>query len=167
MKFTSLQTCKDPTRWDGFFLKMALVCAEQSKDPDTKVGAVIVGPNREIRSTGFNGFPRGIADSDDRLFVRETKLKLIVHAELNAILAAARVGVPLDGCVLYLAATDSTGLVWGGPPCLRCTTHVIQAGITHIVSPPTKLESKWREELEVSRQILCEAQVDHSEIAYF
>ena len=109
------------TRWDNHFLRLAQVHAEMSKDPNTRVGAVIVGPDREIRATGFNGFPRRICDDPVRLQDRETKLQLVVHAECNAICAAARVGVPLLGCTLYLAATDDTGAVWGGPPCTRCT----------------------------------------------
>ena len=125
-------------RWDRHFLQLALAHARMSKDPSTQVGAVIVGPDREIRSAGFNGFPRGIADTPERLANRDTKLELIVHGELNAITAAARVGIPLLGCTLYVAATDDTGLVWGGPPCTRCTVHVIQAGIRHVCSAPQK-----------------------------
>ena len=55
-----------------------------SKDPSTKVGCVVVGQDREIRSTGFNGFPRGISDDLDRLTDREQKYPLICHAEENA-----------------------------------------------------------------------------------
>jgi deoxycytidylate deaminase len=69
---------------------------------------------------------------------KETKLRLVVHAEVNAILNAARVGIPLKGCTLYLAATDDTGAVWGGPPCTRCSLDMIQAGITRVVSLPFK-----------------------------
>src|ERR1700733_15498817 len=103
-------------RWHRHFLSIAEACALMSKDPSTKVGAVIVGPDREIRSTGFNGLPRGIDDTDERLSDRDTKLKLVVHAEMNAVLNAARFGVSLKGCALYLSATDNSGLVWGGPP---------------------------------------------------
>jgi hypothetical protein len=85
-------------RWDHHFLRLCQDHARMSKDPSTRVGAVIVGPDGEIRSAGFNGFPRGILDSDDRLNDRETKLKLMVHGEMNAILAAARVGTPVKGC---------------------------------------------------------------------
>lgn len=59
-------------RWDRHFLRLAAEHARMSKDPSTKVGAVIVGPDREIRSAGFNGFPRGIEDTDERLHDRET-----------------------------------------------------------------------------------------------
>lgn len=102
------------TRWDDHFLRLALNNAKMSKDPRTQVGSVIVGPDREVRSMGFNGFPRGIEDTLERLHDRDMKLKLIVHGEMNAILNAVRIGVSTRGCTLYLAATDDTGLIWGG-----------------------------------------------------
>lgn len=148
-------------RWDHYFLEMALHCASLSKDPNTRVGAVIIGADRAIRSTGYNGFPRGIEDTIPRLHDREAKLKLMVHAELNAIINAARNGVAIEGCSLYLAATDDSGIVWGGPPCIRCTTHVIQAGILRVISYPAKTPSKWAEELKEAGELLEEANVEH------
>lgn len=137
-----------------------------SKDPSTKVGAVIVGPDREIRSTGFNGFPRGIADTDERLNDRDIKLSLVVHAEMNAILNAARIGVSLKGCTLYLTATDDSGAVWGGAPCTRCAVEIIQSGITEIVSRPFKLvPSRWEESVKTARMLLEEAGILYREIA--
>lgn len=152
------------SRWDQHFLDLALLNARMSKDPSTKVGAVIVGPDREIRSAGFNGLPRGIADTPDRLLDRETKLKLIVHAEMNAILNAARIGTALKGCTLYLAATDDSGLVWGGPPCTRCTVETIQSGISHIVSHPFKKgPSNWAADVAFAGDLLAEAGVEYRE----
>jgi dCMP deaminase len=147
-------------RWDNHFLDLAVHHARMSKDPRTKVGALIVGPDREIRSTGFNGFPRGIADTPERLNDQETKLRLVVHAEMNAILAAARVGIRTKGCVMYLAATDDTGMIWGGPPCTRCAVEMIQAGIVGVVSRPQKaVPSRWHADLAVARAVLDEAGV--------
>lgn len=153
-------------RWDRHFLNLAAEHARMSKDPNTRVGSIIVGPDREIVSAGFNGFPRGIADSAERLADRETKLAMVVHAEMNAVLAAARIGVRLKGCMLYLAATDDTGMVWGGPPCTRCTVEVIQAGIAEIVSWPFKDgSSKWKADVERARHLLVEAGVIYREVA--
>jgi hypothetical protein len=73
-------------RWDRHFLDLARCCAAMSKDPSTRVGAHIVGPDREVRSTSFKGFPRGVADAVDRLGVREATLRLMVHGEVNALL---------------------------------------------------------------------------------
>lgn len=152
-------------RWDRHFLALALLNARMSKDPSTQVGAVIVGPDREVRSTGFNGFPRGIIDTPERLNDREQKLRLIVHAETNAILNAARIGVSVKGCTLYLTATDSSGLVWGGPPCTRCTVEIIQSGIAEIVSYPVKaIPSRWHEDLKLSGELLRECAMRFREV---
>lgn len=152
-------------RWDLHFLRLALDNATMSKDPRTQVGSVIVGPDREIRSAGFNGFPRGIADTLERLHDRETKMKLVVHGEMNAILNAARIGISTKGCSLYLAATDETGLVWGGPPCTRCVVEIIQAGITEIVSFGVKsAPSRWHDDLAFARKLLDEVGIVYREI---
>jgi dCMP deaminase len=152
-------------RWNSHFLQLALDHARMSKDPNTRVGSIIVGPDREIVSAGFNGFPRGIADTPDRLNDRDIKLRLIVHAEMNAILAAARIGVSVKGCTLYLAAMDESGLVWGGPPCTRCTVELIQAGIARIISwKERNTPSRWSDDLRLSRQLLDEASIPLIEI---
>ena len=153
-------------RWDRHFLGLALYHSRLSKDPSTRVGSVIVGPDREILSAGFNGFPRGVADTPERLNDRATKLQLVVHAEMNALLAAARTGMRLKGCTLFLAATDSSGMVWGGPPCTRCTVEIIQVGISEIVSYPVKsAPSKWHSDLLTARSLIEEVGIRYREIA--
>jgi len=151
-------------RWDRHFLQLCLDHARMSKDPSTRVGAIIVGPDKEVISAGFNGFPKGVVDSQERLNDRESKLELIVHAEMNAVLAAARIGAPLRGCTMYISATNNNGLIWGGPPCVRCAVEAIQAGITHIVSWPAKnVPSRWHDSLAKSKVILSEAGIDYRE----
>lgn len=155
-------------RWDRHFIRMSMLHSEMSKDPNTRVGSVVVGPDRELLSAGFNGFPRGIADTAERLEDRDTKLKLIVHAEMNALLAAARTGVRIKGCTLYLSATDNSGMVWGGPPCTRCTVEIIQAGISEVVSlPPKAVPSRWHEDLALSKILLTEAGVIYREVSLY
>jgi deoxycytidylate deaminase len=85
---------------------------------------------------------------------------------MNAIAHAARVGVPLKGCTLYVAATNyREDAVWGGPPCTRCTVHVIQAGIVEVVSLPIKTApSRWHASLTVARGLLAEAGVRYREV---
>lgn len=152
-------------KWDLRFLELAKLTASWSKDPSTKIGAVVVGPDMEIRSTGFNGFPRGVEDTDERLNNREEKLALVVHAEMNAILNAARVGTRIEGCTMYLAATNKSGAVWGGPPCVRCAVEVIQAGITTVVSYPKKsAPSRWQSSLAAAEVLLKEAGVNLVEV---
>jgi len=153
-------------RWDRHFIGLSLYHSRLSKDPSTRVGSVIVGPDREILSAGFNGFPRGIADTPERLADRDMKLKLVVHAEMNALLAAARTGMRLKGCTLYLCATDDSGLVWGGPPCTRCTVEIIQVGIREIVSYPVKaIPSRWKDDLALARQLIEEAGIKYRELS--
>jgi len=152
--------------WDQYFLDMCLFVANKSKDPSTKVGAVIVGPDNEVRGTGYNGFPRGIHDTEARLKDRDTKIKLVVHAEMNAVLAAARVGIPLLGSTMYIWAFDAkTKQTWGGPPCTRCAVEMIQAGIAEVRVPvPKGIPERWQADLDYSRGILLEAGVKYHEI---
>jgi dCMP deaminase len=152
-------------RWDRHYLERALKCSEMSKDPNTRVGAVIIAPGREPVSDGFNGLPRGIADTPERLNDWELKLQLIVHAEVNAVINASRMGRGVMGCTLYLAATDDTGLVWGGCPCTRCTATLIQAGIAEIVAySPKPNWSKRHEDLEFARRLVNEAHILYREL---
>ena len=138
-------------KWDLRFLKLAEHISNWSKDPSTKVGCIIVGEDREIRSTGFNGFPRGIEDSEERLNDRTQKYPLICHAEENAIMHAARIGISLKGCIAYVT--------W--PPCNRCTRSLIQAGITEIVIPSeVKIPDRWNEEFDLSMIMLNEANIE-------
>ena len=136
-------------KWHYRFVRLAQEISTWSKDPSTKVGCVVVGPNREIRSTGFNGFPRGIAD-DSRLADREKKYPIICHAEENAIMHAARMGMSLEGCVLYCT--------W--PPCTRCARSIIQVGVRAVVYPNVTLPERWVAECNTSIALLIEAGVD-------
>ena len=138
------------TKWDLRFIGLAQHISTWSKDPSTKVGCVVVGEDREIRSTGFNGFPRGINDDEDRLMDREKKYPLICHAEENAIMHAARIGVSLKDSTAYVT--------W--PPCSRCARSLIQAGIKEIVYPETgKIPERWIEDFTISDSMLNEAGV--------
>ena len=136
--------------WDGRFLGLAAHIAAWSKDPSTQVGCVIVGPDREVRSTGFNGLPRGIADTEARLTNRERKYPLICHAEENAIMHAARIGISLKGCPVYET--------W--PPCTRCSRSLIQAGISAVVFPASAdVPERWADDFALASEMLSEASV--------
>ena len=127
-------------KWDIRFLKLAKEISTWSKDPSSKIGAVVVNDDRRILATGYNGFPRGIEDSDERLNDREEKYPRIIHAELNALMNALYSGVSVKGATLY---------VYGLPICSDCTKSVIQSGIKRVVlSPPYLAPEKWRESWE-------------------
>ena len=135
-------------KWDKRFLALASHIAGWSKDPSTQVGCVVVGPDREIRSTGFNGFPRGIEDSIARLENRELKYPLICHAEENAIMHAARIGISLKGCTAYVT--------W--PPCSRCARSLIQAGVDEVVYPSeSEIPERWADDFEIATSMMNEA----------
>lgn len=133
-------------KWNKWFLGMAEYVSTASKDPSTKVGAVIVDTDRTVVSMGYNGFPRGVEDSPERLNDRETKNLHVVHAERNALLFAHR---PLKGCVLY-----TTPFM----PCAACAGMVIQAGITEVVSYYVD-NTRWKEQFITSSQMFKEAGV--------
>ncbi len=111
--------------WDEYFMGVALLAAQRSKDPNTQVGACIVNPDKRIISTGYNGFPRGI-DDDDFPWERDgsaldTKYFYVCHAELNAILNQP--GKSLTDCTIYVALF----------PCNECAKAIIQSGIKEVV----------------------------------
>jgi len=136
-------------KWDQRFYDLAGYIAEWSKDPSTKVGAVVVDPkNKRIVSTGFNGFPFGVEDTAERLENREVKYEMVVHAETNALVFA---GPHAEGCTLYVTPL---------PPCARCAVVVIQAGIARVVTPrPDMSREPWATQSRISEQMFSEAGV--------
>jgi len=109
--------------WDQYYLQICQVVAARSKDPNTKIGCVIVGPAHEIRTTGYNSFPRGIRDDVPERKERPTKYLWIEHAERNAICNAARCGTALEACTIYVEIM----------PCMDCGRAIVQAGIREVV----------------------------------
>lgn len=140
---------RPPIFWDRYFLTVAEAVSTASKDPSTKVGAVIVRPDRTMASFGYNGFPRGIADTEERLNNRETKYGLVVHGEINAILTARE---PLHGYTLY---------TWPFITCKNCSLLVTQAGIRRAVAPqlPDHLKERWAQSVAEAARIYDEAGV--------
>jgi len=134
-------------KWDRRFLDVAKLVASWSKDPSTKVGAHIVNPDRTPVSYGYNGFPRGVGDDEERYANRELKYKLVVHAEMNAILNAR--GQDLNGTLLYATAF----------PCCSCAKAIIQAGIGEVVSFEWTDDyfSRWAEEIHTAKTMFKEA----------
>lgn len=143
------------TRWDEYFLKLAELSAEMSKD-STKIGAVIVGEDRIVRSSGFNGIPRGVQDLPERM-IRPVKYFWTEHAERNAIFHASRQGANLLGTSLYL---------WGAPgPCSDCARAIIQVGIKRVLVPQSTADwSHWGDSLLIAREMFLEAGVEFIEL---
>jgi dCMP deaminase len=137
-------------KWVARFTNLAEEISTWSKDPSSQVGAVIVRPDRTIASIGFNGFPRGVEDSPERIANRDTKLLYTIHAEMNAILSAKE---PLKDYSLF---------VWPFQPCAHCAASIIQAGIKDVYCPyNAHLDSyeRWKDSFQAALQMFDEAGV--------
>jgi dCMP deaminase len=138
-------------KWIKRYLDLATAVALWSKDPSTQVGAVIVGDNGQIVSQGYNGFPRGVLDSDERYNDRPLKYKLVVHAEMNAILNALYNGASVKGCTLF---------VHNLPVCNECAKAIIQSGINKVYMD-TEINERWQESWNLTKQMFEEAGVEY------
>jgi dCMP deaminase len=140
-----------PPSWDEWFMKQVYLVAEKSKDPRTKIGAILTKDNRII-SSGYNGFPIGINDHSYRYLDKETKYKFVVHAEHNAVLSCARFGISSMGSTLYT----------NGIPCDSCMKSIIQGGVEKIVIHkhwPDMTSLKWIESIKVSKIMMEESHI--------
>jgi dCMP deaminase len=143
-------------KWDKHFLTLCKELAKMSRDPSTKTGCVVVRWDKSIASTGFNGFPRGVDDTKEKRYERPVKYLYTEHCDRNAILTAARHGVVLQGCTMYLT----------GPPCADCTRAIIQAGIVEVVWPEDnpfeqdpEVMARWWDSLKAAFEMMDEAEV--------
>lgn len=131
--------------WLSRFLDMAHLVASWSKDPSTKCGAVIVDANNHIVSVGYNGFPKGLLDTPERLENREYKYAHTVHAERNVMIFANQ--TYLNDCVIYITH----------PPCSSCLIEMKQRGICRVVcmSGDAAFRERWNVEkvLDVAKEL--------------
>lgn len=136
------------------FLGVARALADMSRDPSTRVGAIVMDDDCDILSSGFNDFPRRVANHPDRYADRATKLKFVVHAESNAIAQAARKGVSLKGGTLLVTSLY---------PCADCAKQAIQAGIRRVLAPRVNADGtnpQWENERQVASIMFSEAGVE-------
>lgn len=140
--------------WKEYFINIAEEVKTKSKDQSTQIGAVIVGKDKEIVSTGYNSFPRGLNDDLQERQERPEKYFWFEHAERNAIYNAARIGVSLKESTIYLTS---------GLPCMDCARGLIQAGVKKVICKEvctTKNHEKWREQQQKSLLMLSECGVE-------
>lgn len=141
---------KKKNKWHYRFLNIAKEVSSWSKDPSTKVGAVIVDKDQRFISLGYNGFPKGVKDTIEKLKDREQKYKHMVHAERNALLFANK---SLKGCTIY---------TYPFMPCSECASMIIQSGIKKVFSFPSEETygaERWNESFKISKNMFKEAGV--------
>jgi len=128
---------------------IGICSSKKSKDPSTKVGAVIARPDKTVAGLGYNGYPKKMPDPRSSYENREEKYSRIIHAEINALLHTKE-GV--DGYTLY-----TTPFL----PCDRCVVQMIQAGITTIIAPELtpELEERWGTALDKTKKYAEESGV--------
>ena len=139
--------------WDDYFMSMVYLVAMKSKDKCTHIGAIIVGENKEIKSTGYNSFPRGLNDDILERQEKPEKYFWFEHAERNAIYNATLIGTSLKGCKMYT----------NGIPCMDCARAVVQSGISEIIVDKlwdAQNPDIWKEQAEKSLQMFKETGVE-------
>ena len=144
---------KSLSHWDKRYLQIAKQISFWSKDPSTQVGAVVIGKHGQVLSQGYNGFPRKINDTVERLQNREEKYKYTIHAEMNCIYNASLSGVSLENGSLY---------VYGLPICSECAKGIIQVGITKVIALFSQnISDKWKTSSNLSIKMFDEAGIQH------
>lgn len=143
------------SKWDKRFIRMADMIASWSKDPSSKIGAVIVDRKKRIVSMGFNGFPMGVVDSPDRYEDRGLKYQMVLHAEENAILSSRG---SVENCIIYVTH----------PVCSHCAAQIIQSGIAIVKTPlaarQTAMAARFKDSNDLSKIMFQESGVEYIEL---
>ena len=139
-------------------MQQAQLMSTRSKDPSTKVGCIIVSQEGYIISEGYNGFPRGIADTPERLNDRDQKYPRIVHGEANAIINAGRNGTKIKDGIAFVTQ----------PPCPDCAKMLVQSGISQVYYMDLDKSKNgiagWRDKLAISFDMFREAGIHYEVI---
>lgn len=154
---------KSPLTWNEYFKNMVELVSSKSKDPSIQVGAIIVNDYNHVVCTGYNGFPRGVEETPERLISPE-KYNWVVHAEKNAILQACYLGIPLKGLTMIVS----------GPSCSECAKAICQSGISRVYTIIDREEFQktrkttsdaWSKSWDVAEQMFKEAGVYYGRMA--
>ena len=145
-------------KWDKRYMGIAREVSTWSKDPSRQIGAVAIGEKGQILAQGYNGFPRGIKDSDERYSDREKKYKYVVHAEMNCIYNASWNGVSLNNSIFY---------VYGLPVCSECAKGLIQVGVKKVVvQVPNQISIpiNWLKHEKTTKELFREAGIEYAKL---
>lgn len=143
------------SKWDKRYISLAQEVSTWSKDPSTKIGAVAIGEKGQVLAQGYNGFPRGIIDTDERYYNRDKKYKYVVHAEMNCIYNATYNGVSLQGATIYIS---------GLPVCSECAKGLIQVGVKRVVYKADAVPKKWADSGADTIELFREAGIEYDRI---
>ena len=143
--------------WDLFYLEVAKTVSLKSKDPSTKVGAVLARKNRSLISVGFNGFPQAMPDKSDFYLDRKEKYSRIIHAEMNALIYSENKNLK-----------ESTLYTWPFSACDRCFVVMVQAGVERFVAPkpPELLQEVWTNSFLKVKEYANECNVELVELDF-
>ncbi len=133
------------------YIPDAVAARSRSKDRSTRVGAVVIDDDFNLRISGYNGMPRGIDDDVEARHERPAKYLWTSHAEENCVAQAARVGVSLKGCTLLVTSLF---------PCTTCSRLIIQSGIKRVLAPEITDNARWDDQAKVALEMLNEAGVE-------
>ena len=140
--------------WDQRFLSMAKFVSDWSKDPSTKVGAVVVTPENVVVSIGYNGFAQAMPDHEHHYANRDEKISRIVHGETNAIVLARK---DVRDHTIYVTL----------PPCDRCAVTIIQSGITRVVcieATDKGVKERWQKDFDKAAKYFEESGVKFDKV---
>ena len=140
-------------KWDKHYFQLAKSIAQWSKDPSSKIGAVVIGKHGQIESQGYNGFPRNIFDTNERLDDQAIKNKYMIHAELNCVFNACLNGISLKNSTMY---------IYGGFPCAECAKAIVQAGIAKVNALQLVTKPNWQESQAFAEELFIEAKIEYT-----
>ena len=142
-----MRELKTVGKWHKSFFIEALHTTTRSKDPSTKVAAIVVNQKKRIISTGYNGPPQGCVD---KVMTRDVRLLRSLHAELNSVLFASQ---PLDDCTIFVTA----------PCCAQCMAAIIQVGITTVycLKPEKEFAGRWLDSCNEAELMAQEAGIEY------
>ena len=147
---------KSNISWDEYFMGIAMLSCERSKDPNTKVGACIVDNDKKVVSIGYNGMPSGCDENQlswNKGEGLDSKYLYVCHAEFNAILNTRNGTSALRGCTLYVTLF----------PCNECTKAIIQTGIKEVVYISNKYEDTVGVQASKRMLLLAGVKIRHYE----
>ena len=131
-------------KWDDYFMSMVYLVAAKSKDKRTHIGAVVIGPDKEIKTTGYNSFVRRLKDNVPERQEKPEKYYWFEHAERNSMDNATLIGTSLKGCKMYT----------NGIPCMDCARGIVQSGILEVIVDKKWNESNSGEDLDHSKRTI-------------